>query len=976
MDSEGQTRKVTEPQTGGGPAKGTPSQPDKRSAGAAAVSTAASDGSNLDSLATIHQAEVYTPKAGATFRNYRIVREIGNGGMGIVFQAVDTRLNRPVAIKILSPEKVTDPESKDRLLREAKAASALNHPNIVTVYEAGEDRGCVYIAMEFVVGKTLHEHIGSTKASPVTALRYAIQIADALAAAQEAGIVHRDLKPTNIMVTEKGVIKIVDFGLARLTTPASDESSGRLFKTAEGSIVGTVVYMSPEQAEGRPVDHRSDIFSFGSILYEMLTGHRAFHRESTIGVLSAILHKDPLPARQFAPGLSPAVEMVVARCHRKSPDDRWQHALDLKHALEDLLQTFSEEHGEEPKRDYRLVNRRLIYVVAAITALVSAAAGWMLAARGLRIPSTAVKPEPVITLLTTGSGFNGFPAISRDGKLMAFASDRAGKGNLDIWLQQIDGGDAIQITSGDADETDPAFSLNGTQILFRSERDGGGVYIVPALGGSEPQLVARGGRNPSFSPDGQSIVYWAGKEGGEFLPGSAKLFTLPAGGGVPRQIRQEFAAALFPLWIPGTNKLLFLGRLDGGESFEKTLDWWVAPVEGGTAERVNAIPALRKQELRWPVGQFMFVPAAFSPGGDIVFAASLGDAVNLWSIPFSTRTGQVTPPASRLTSTTGFDLHASSTQMGDQGSRMAFSSLSLDVDVWSIPVDADAGAAAGSPVKLTESLLFDAFPSLTADGAQMAFASGRTSALRLKIRDFATGREHGLPITGSRGLHARISGSGDQLIYWDVNKGLFLADTRGGASERVCPDCGPPTDFRDGQKVLFEPVDSPDDVMLLDLGTRQKSSLVPTQKGMRLYGGRLSPDGKWVAFHATADHAENMTIFAAPVHSGQPVKPSEWVAITEGRAVEGEASWSPKGDLLYFLSDRDGFRCVWARKFDRQTGRPVAEPFSVSHFHTAARSLKRLGNRGGLIGMSVGPGRVILSLGELSGNIWLSTVKP
>ena len=151
---------------------------------------------------------------------------------------------------------------------------------------------------------------------------------------------------------------------------------------------------------------------------------------------------------------------------------------------------------------------------------------------------------------------------------------------------------------------------------------------------------------------------------------------------------------------------------------------------------------------------------------------------------------------------------------------------------------------------------------------------------------------------------------------------------------------------------------------------------MPAQKGMRLYGGRLSPDGKWVAFHAAADHAENMTIFAAPVHSGQQVKPAEWVAITEGRAVEGEASWSPKGDLLYFLSDRDGFRCVWARKFDRATGRPVSEPFGVSHFHHAARSLKRLGNRGGLIGMSVGPGRVILALGELTGNIWLSTVRP
>ncbi|HYO82678.1 MAG TPA: hypothetical protein VES20_14835, partial [Bryobacteraceae bacterium] len=766
------------------------------------------------------------------------------------------------------------------------------------------------------------------------------------------------------------------FGLAKPADPARSQA-GTAEVTAAGFIMGTLAYMSPEQASGgKPLDIRSDIFSFGSILYQMLTGQRAFDRESDMAVLTAILQSEPIPLRQRVPALPLAIEAVVSRCHRKRLEERWQHPLDLKYALEDVLATCGADPTRPDLKRQFLPQRLVLPVALSVIVAMVAGAGWGLAAYSRKSATSVARPEPVLTLLTTGSGFNGFPAISRDGKLMAFASDRAGKGNLDIWLQQIDGGDAIQITFDEADDTDPAFSLDGTRVLFRGERDGGGIYIVSTLGGSAPELLARGGRNPSFSPDGKWILYWAGKEGGEFLPGSAKLFIMPSEGGVPRQVRTDFAAALFPIWVPGTDTILFLGRLDGTRAFEQTLDWWVAPIGGGEAQRCDAIAALRKQGLRWPTGQFTFVPLAFSPDGEITFGASRGDATNLWTVPFKPATGKVTPPARRLTSTIGFDLHASSARLSPESSRMIFSSLSLDVDVWSVPLDADTGRATGPTTPVTESLLFDGYPSLTTDGTQMAFASGRNSSLRLKIRDLRSGTERSLPILGSRGLHARISGDGNQIVFWDVNRGLFLANTRGGASEQVCTECGPPTDFRHSDLVLYEPVDPPDDIMLLDLRTRLTRSLVPTPAGTRLYGGRLSPDGNWVAFHAAVDHAENMQVFVAPVTPGNPTRREDWKALTDGNFVEGEAAWSPRGDLVYFLSDRDGFRCIWARKFDRNSSQPAGAPFAVSHFHTATRSLKRLGNRGGLMGMSVAPGRVIIALGELTGNIWLSSVNP
>jgi tRNA A-37 threonylcarbamoyl transferase component Bud32 len=284
---------------------------------------------------------------GQTLGHYRIEAKLGEGGMGVVYRAFDTHLDRTVAIKILRADATASPERRRRFQQEAKAASALNHPHIVHIYDISSSGGTDYIAMEFVDGKTLDQLIGKSGLALRDTLKYATQVADALARAHTAGIVHRDLKPANIIVGEDGRAKLLDFGLAKLTETTGatvfDSEAGTATMTAreyvqteEGTIVGTVAYMSPEQAEGKPVDARSDIFSFGSVLYEMATGRRPFEGANKISTLAAILHKEPPPLAGVAPDLPAELDKIIARCLRKDRDRRAQHAGDIKLALEDL----------------------------------------------------------------------------------------------------------------------------------------------------------------------------------------------------------------------------------------------------------------------------------------------------------------------------------------------------------------------------------------------------------------------------------------------------------------------------------------------------------------------------------------------------------------------------------------------------------------------------------------------------------------
>jgi eukaryotic-like serine/threonine-protein kinase len=386
---------------------------------------------------------------GKTISHYRIVEKLREGGMAEVYRAL-AHLDKAVALKLLPADKVADPERKKRFVQEAKAASALNHPNIITIYDINNDNGADFIAMEFVNGKALDQLLSRKGLRLGEALKYAVQMADALAKAHAAGIVHRDLKPANIIVTELGLVKVLDFGLAKLVEPAEMDSWAETLATKRdeapsteaGAIVGTVAYMSPEQAEGKKVDSRSDIFSFGSVLYEMTTGRRAFQRDSKISTLSAILREDPKAASEVAEGTPKELERVIIRCLRKDPERRWQSMADIKVALTEIkeeTESGSSLKGVEPVASQQRRSRRIW--AASLSALllgIGGAIGW----RWIR-SSAEYSMLPMRTLpFTSYPGQEITPAFSPDGNQVAFAWNGEKGDHDDIYVKLIDGGNA------------------------------------------------------------------------------------------------------------------------------------------------------------------------------------------------------------------------------------------------------------------------------------------------------------------------------------------------------------------------------------------------------------------------------------------------------------------------------------------------------------------------------------------------------
>ena len=417
---------------------------------------------------------------GQQLGHYQILEKLGEGGMGVVYKARDSHLDRLVVLKILPKGFIADEERRKRFRQEAKTASALNHPNIVTIYDIDRVDGVDFIAMEYIEGKTLDALIGKTGLRLSQALAYAVQIADAAAAAHGTRIIHRDLKPSNVMVTESGVVKVLDFGLAKQIEPAPT-GPGEATRTEAaplteaGAIMGTPAYMSPEQAEGKNLDARSDIFSFGTILYEMLTGQRPFSGETNVSTMAAILREEPKPVTSLSVALPREVDRIVSRCLRKAPPRRFQTMGDLKVALEELRE--EAESGKlsasAPAMLLAVHPRRWPWVALAACGFAAAAVATWYSTRP--IPP---RPEYSFRQLTYDSGLTTTPAISRDGKLVIYASDRASGSNLDLFVQQVSGGKPVRLTDHAADDFGPTFSPDSTQIVFQSARDGGGLYIL------------------------------------------------------------------------------------------------------------------------------------------------------------------------------------------------------------------------------------------------------------------------------------------------------------------------------------------------------------------------------------------------------------------------------------------------------------------------------------------------------------------
>src|SRR5437660_1772272 len=496
--------------------------------------------------------------AGTKLGRYEIRSKIGEGGMGEVYRARDEKLNRDVAIKVLPASLSQDEDRLRRFEQEAQAAGVLNHPNILAVYDVGMHDGSPYIVSELLEGETLRERLGGTAQPQRKAIDYAIQISHGLAAAHEKGIVHRDLKPENIFITKDGRVKILDFGIAKLIQADSGQQQTdiptRRVDTGPGVVIGTVGYMSPEQVRGQAVDHRSDIFSFGAILYEMLSGRRAFHRESTADTISAILKEDPQDLSDTNQNISPGLERLMNHCLEKNPEARFHSARDLGFALE-ALSGSSTVSGQTLTALTALsarsrITRHLPWVVAGVLFIA------LLAALPFAISSLRRAPVDMrvtrVSVLPPEKSTVGTLTVSPDGRRLAFiATDATGKRLL--WVRPLDSLVA-QPLAGTDDAIYPFWSPDNRFIGFFA---GGRLKKVEVTGGPPSTLCnATGGRGGAWNRDDVII----------FTPDSTSgLFRVSASGGEPSPLttldssRQENSHR-FPQFLPDGRHFLYFAR--------------------------------------------------------------------------------------------------------------------------------------------------------------------------------------------------------------------------------------------------------------------------------------------------------------------------------------------------------------------------------------------------------------------------------
>ncbi len=487
---------------------------------------------------------------------YEITSRIGAGGMGEVWRARDTRIGRDVAIKILPPEFASDTERLRRFELEARSAGGLSHPNLVTIHDLGTHEGTPYIVMELLEGETLRDRIGSESASrmPIRkAVDVSVQLANGLAAAHDKGIVHRDLKPENIFITPDGRVKILDFGLAKLTlAQGGDDSRTQQRDTTPGMVVGTAGYMSPEQVRGQEIDHRTDIFAFGAILYEMLTGHRAFRRDSSVETMSAILNEDPPELSSPASNIPSGIHRIVSRCLEKSRDERFQSARDLSFALEAVSGSTLPQSGvaaAAPPRGVKL--KRLIQMLAALLVISAIAAAYFLGRR-----ATPASPAARLTQLTFSAGEETNPAIAPNGETFVFVREG------DIHLQRIDGRNALNLTkTAEIEEGAPSFSPDGRQIAFHAAN---GIFVMGATGESIRRLTTIG-FDPTWSPDGKQIAFT--RDEPTLDPRSrnttvSPLMVVDASGGAPKLLLNSDVAQ--PRWSPDGRRIAFWANDNAG----------------------------------------------------------------------------------------------------------------------------------------------------------------------------------------------------------------------------------------------------------------------------------------------------------------------------------------------------------------------------------------------------------------------------
>jgi serine/threonine protein kinase/sugar lactone lactonase YvrE len=974
---------------------------------------------------------------GTQLGRYKIISPLGHGGMGEVYLASDIRLERTVALKVLPEEVSHNKQRLQRFDREARAASILNHPNVAHIYEIETYGDHTFIAMEYINGETLRKRLAHTRMKLHDALDIAVQVTRAISAAHAAGIVHRDIKTENIMISRDGYVKVLDFGLAKLmvsSTENPDPAAATVTSahTDPGVVMGTFSYMSPEQARGLPTDARTDLWSLGVVLYEMVSGTAPFVGKTPSDVLSAILNEEPPPLARFARDAPEALEWIVSKALTKDLEGRYQTATEFLTDLQRLKNRLGAEAEIERSSltDFRLSRNSFAgdsraafetsrapaantgvtnsvyqqssaeYIVSSfkrhkkgalfalgllvITIVAGAAAVSLL--RNKNIPPPAPTPQPrSLTRVTSDQGLQVGATWSADGRFIAYSSNSGG--NFDIWVQSISGGNPVQVTHSPAHDWQPDWSPDGNNIVFRSDRDGGGLYVVPALGGSE-RKVASFGYRPRWSPDGSSKILFLGP--GQRLYDFPKMYLISSGEDAPREIPTSFSSAEEGIkgssvaWHPDGQRVSFLST-DG--------TFWTVPIATGgvpiKSERTANVEsglkaaAVELGNFRWSrSGKFLY------------FEGTSRGVLNLWRVTVEPETLRWIDGPERLTTGTGQDTNIA---LSPDEKKLAFTTITQNTRVWLLPFDSSTGKVNGEGQAVTDGGMEAWFLDLSPDGKKLAFASHSYGMDKQVLREksLADKQERVLKEDDYYRYFPRWSPDSTRLAY-----SRFRATTQQSDGESNPPQGANKTgpivimDTLSGQEELLTSQGqwldymydwSPDGQWVLASSNRQTreerwevclfpiSAAPHAEREMRvvasdpqnsLWTPRFSPDGRWICYSSQKPHGASVSVlYVVPTSGGTPVR------ITGEDTWCDWPRWSTDGKTIYFVSNyNSSFLNVWGIHFDSTEGHAVGDPFRVTTFESPGRMISP---RLALMEMSLNKNQLALPITDVSGNIWV-----